>query len=141
MSQASAMQEDAMARRKNFKKELEKRRAIAATLLLEEPGSAVLKTAKGFVDGLAPGYRRAIADYIGWLDDDMLGTETAFRVGPMDYCPVTEREHIADWHRERRGVITRLSMWGWNPYRSPKPSGAQRERGRERVASERQPEL
>jgi len=64
-----------MARRRNFKDELERRRAIAAALLLEEPSSAVIKTAKGFVDGLAPGYRRALADFIGWLDDDEFGTE------------------------------------------------------------------
>ena len=130
-----------MARRRNFKDELERRRAIAAALLLEEPSSAVIKTAKGFVDGLAPGYRRALADFIGWLDDDEFGTEAAFRIGPMDYCPVSEQEHIADWHRERRGVITRLALWDWNPYRMPKPPGPRRERGRERLTNERQPEL
>jgi hypothetical protein len=130
-----------MARRKNFKKELERRRTVAGALLLEQPSSALLKTAKGFVDRLAPGYRRALARYIGWLDDNELGTETACRIGPIDLCPMTEREHIADWHRERCGIVVRLCLWGWNPYQSPKPSGFQRERGRGRVANERQPEL
>ncbi len=130
-----------MAHSKKFQKELERCRAIAAALLLEDPSSAVLKTAKGFVDRLAPGYRRALVRYLDWYDDYDLGAETALRIGPKNLSPRSEYETIAQWQQKRRGVIMRLCFWGWNPYQLPKPSGVQRERGRERVTNERQPEL
>jgi hypothetical protein len=33
--------------------------------------------------------------------------------------------------RKRRGIITRLCLWGWTPYGSSAPTDYQRERARE----------
>lgn len=83
---------------RDWKAEYRRRRALADAVLFENRGAAYLASARAFVSGLSDQYQAALAAYIG----------------------VPRRALLAAFQNPAvltRGVVNRLCLWGWNPYR------------------------
>jgi hypothetical protein len=100
--------------------ELPRRRAIAATALLDP-------NLGDYLDYLPDIYL-----FLGKLRLSVTGDQHRDRarlfVAVKSYL---ELSVVACALRKRRGIVTRLCLWGWNPYRSSAPTDNQRERTRE----------
>jgi hypothetical protein len=83
---------------RDWKAEYRRRRALANAILFENRAADYVASARAFVSGLSDQYQAALAAYIGVPRPALLD---AFRSPAV----------------LTRGVVSRLCLWGWNPYR------------------------
>jgi hypothetical protein len=112
--------------------ELPRRRAIAATALLDPNLGDYLDYLPDiylFLGKLRIDQRLSLAQYLRLsVTGDQHRDRARLFVAVKSYL---ELSVVACALRKRRGIVTRLCLWGWNPYRSSAPTDNQRERTRE----------